>query len=89
MCACKTRRNFTDDLAALESLDSWPKGALDPSTYRSAIGQRWRAIIAAERRGLWWGKFVGWFGGLVSEGQAADFAIEAMDGALKEWGLAR
>jgi len=80
---------FPPDVTPLpESLDPWPNGALDPSIYRSAIEQRWKAAIGAELRGLWWGKFVGWFGGLVSEDQAADFAIQKMDEALKEWGLA-
>ncbi len=50
---------------------------------------RWKALIAVELRGLWWGKFLGWLGGLFSEGQVADFVIKKMDDALKEWNLAR
>lgn len=77
-----------DDVAVTESLDPWPKGALDPSIYKGAIERRWKAIIGAELGGLWWGKFLGSLGGLVSEGQAAEFAIRKMNEALKEWGLA-
>jgi hypothetical protein len=40
-----------------------------PERHRTAM----EGGIGAELRGLWWGKFVGWFGGLVAEGQAADF----------------
>lgn len=78
-----------DNVAVAEGLDPWPKGALDPSIYKSAIEQRWKAILGAELQGLWWGKLVGWFGGLVSEGQVAEFAVQKMNEALKEWGLAR
>jgi hypothetical protein len=77
-----------DDVAVAESLDPWPKGALDPSIYRPAIEQRWKALITAELSGLWWGKFLGWFGGLVSERQVAEFAIKKMNETLNEWGLA-
>jgi hypothetical protein len=45
-----------DDVAVPESLDRWPKGALDPSLFKSAIEERWKALITAELRGLWWGK---------------------------------
>jgi hypothetical protein len=78
-----------DDVAVPESLDPWPKGALDPSLFKGAIEERWKALITAELRGLWWGKFLGWLGGLFSEGQVADFVIKKMDDALKEWDLAR
>jgi hypothetical protein len=78
-----------DDVAVPESLDPWPKGALDPSIYKSAIEQRWKAIISAELGGLWWGKLLGWLGGLLSERQVADFVLGKMDDALKEWGLDR
>ncbi len=78
-----------DDVAVPESLDPWPKGALDPSIFKGAVEERWKALITAELRGLWWGKFLGWLGGLFSEGQVADFVIKKMDDALKEWDLAR
>ena len=42
-----------DDVAVAESLDPWPKGALDPSIFKSAIEQRWKALITAELQGLW------------------------------------
>ena len=77
-----------DDVAVPESLDPWPKGALDPSIYKSAIEQRWKSILSAELRGLSWGKLLAWLGGLFSEGQVADFVIEKMEDALKDWGLA-
>jgi len=78
-----------DDVAIPESLDPWPKGALDPSIYKSAIEQRWKGIVTAELRGLWWGKSLGWLGGLFSEGQVADFVLRKMADALKEWDLSR
>jgi hypothetical protein len=51
--------------------------------------QRWKGIVAAKLQGLWWGKFLSWSGGLVSEGQVAGFAIQQMNSASKEWNLAR
>jgi Patatin-like phospholipase len=78
-----------DDVAVPENLDPWPKGALDPAIFKSAIEQRWKALITAELRGLSWGKLLGWFGGLFSEGQVADFVIKKMNDALREWDLAR
>jgi hypothetical protein len=78
-----------DDVAVPESLDPWPKGALDPSIFKGAIEERWKALITAELRGLWWGKLLGWLGGLFSEGQVADFVIKKIDDALKEWDLVR
>jgi hypothetical protein len=78
-----------DDVAVAEGLDPWPVGALNPSIYKSGIEQRWREILDAESQALWWGKAFGWFGGLVSEHQVAEFAIQKMNEALKEWGLAR
>ena len=78
-----------DDVAVQESLEPWPKGALDPSIYKSAIEQRWKAILSGEVRGLWWGKFLGWIGGLISEGEVAEFVLRKMEDALKEWDLTR
>jgi hypothetical protein len=59
------------------------------SIYKSAIEQRWKAIIGTELEGLWWGRFLSWFGGLVSERKVADFVLQKMSDALTEWGLAR
>jgi hypothetical protein len=78
-----------DNAAVPESLDPWPKGALDPSIFKQAIEQRWKAIAAAELQGLWWGRLLGGLGGLLSERQVADFVVRKMDDALKEWNLAR
>src|SRR5215831_9973165 len=78
-----------DDVAVPESLDPWPKGALEPSVYKGAIEQRWKAVISGELRGLWWGKFLGWLGGLVSEEEVAEFVLRKMNDALKEWDLTR
>lgn len=78
-----------DDVAVPESLEPWPKGALDPSIYKSAIEERWKAILSGEVRGLWWGKFLGWIGGLISEGEVAGFVLGKLEDALKEWDLAR
>ena len=78
-----------DDVAVPESLEPWPKGALDPSVYKSAIEERWKAILSGEVRGLWWGKFLGWIGGLISEGEVAGFVLGKLEDALKEWDLAR
>lgn len=78
-----------DNVAVPESLDPWPKGALDPAIFRNSIEQRWKAIVGAELRGLSWGKIFGSFAGLFSERQAADFIIRKMAEALQEWSLAR
>jgi hypothetical protein len=78
-----------DGAAVPEALDSWPKGALDPSVYKSIIKQRWKAIVRRELRGLWWGKFLGWVGGLLSEEEVAEFVLRKMNDALREWSLAR
>ena len=77
------------DVAVPESLDPWPRGALDPSVFKSALEQRWKAILTAELQKLPSGKFIGFLGGLFSDRQFADFVIGKMNDALKEWGLAR
>jgi hypothetical protein len=76
------------DVAVPESLDPWPRGALDPRTFRGAFEERWKNVVNAELGGIWWGKFVGWLGGLISESQAVDFIVAKMQEALKEWDLA-
>lgn len=78
-----------DDVAVPESLEAWPRGALDPGIFRHAIEQRWKAVIGAELRGLPWGRIFGSLAGLFSERQAADFVIRKMNEALQEWNLAR
>jgi patatin-like phospholipase len=78
-----------DDVAVPESLDPWPKGALEPSVYKGAIEQRWKAVISGELRGLSWGKLLGWIGGLVSEEEVVEFVLRKMNDALKEWDLTR
>jgi len=35
------------------------------------------------------GKFLGWIGGLISEGEVAEFVLGKMEDALKEWDLTR
>lgn len=78
-----------DNVAVPESLDPWPKGALDPVVFRNSIEQRWKAIVGAELRGLSWGKLLGSLAGLFSERQAADFIIRKMAEALQKWNLSR
>jgi len=78
-----------DDVAVPENLEPWPKGALDPSIYKRAIEQRWKAIVTGELEGLRLGKLLGRIGGLVSEEEAAEFVLRMMNNALKEWDLTR
>jgi patatin-like phospholipase len=75
------------DTAANETLDPWPKGKLDPEQYRDRIEARFRAIFELELSGSVLRSILSWVGAHVTEKQAADYMIGAMQAYMKKVGL--
>ena len=71
-----------------ETLDPWPKGKLDPESYRNRIEARFRAIFENEVSGTLFRSALGWIGAHATQAQAADFIIGLMKKSLVEAGLA-
>ncbi len=75
------------DARVPEALDPWPVHALDPAIYKSAVEQRFAAVVQHEG-GSGLAGFVAWLVAQAGEGAAADKIIGMMNDALKTWGLA-
>ncbi len=73
--------------AVPESLDPWPRHALDPEIYRTAIEDRFKAIVEFEGSGGVISSSLAWIVSHFGESKVADFAINAMKKALDEAGL--
>ena len=74
--------------AAVDAVeDGWPKGALDPENFRDAIKARFRAIFQLELSGDIAKSVLAWVGAHLTENQAADFIIDAMNAYLQTAGL--
>jgi hypothetical protein len=69
-------------------IEEWPKGALDPEDFREAIEARFREIFRAELSGDVVKSALGWIGGEVTQRQAADYLIGAMNAYLSTADLA-
>jgi hypothetical protein len=76
-----------DEAAVDETLDPWPKGKLDPEQYRDSIEARFRAIFELELSGTPARSVLSWVGAHATQGQAADYVINAMQNYLNEAGL--
>jgi hypothetical protein len=68
--------------------EGWPKSALDPNTFRGAIEARFRAIFQLELSGDIGKSALAWIGAQVTQKQAADYIINAMNAYLQTAGLA-
>ena len=75
------------DAAVDETLDPWPKGKLDPERYRNAIEARFRAIFELELSGSVLRSVLSWVGAHVTQKQAADYVIGAMQAYMQKVGL--
>lgn len=74
--------------AAVDAVeDGWPKGALDPENFRDAIKARFRAIFQLELSGDIAKSVLAWVGAHLTENQAADSIIDAMNAYLQTAGL--
>jgi hypothetical protein len=69
---------LVDDADVDAVAEAWPKGALDPETYRDAIEARFRAIFKLELSGDIGKTILAWFGAHFTQKQAADYIINAM-----------
>jgi hypothetical protein len=67
--------------------EDWPTGALNPETFRAAIEARFRAIFQAELSGDIGKSALAWIGAQVTQKQAADYIINAMNEYLQGVGL--
>jgi Patatin-like phospholipase len=68
--------------------EDWPTGALDPETFRGTIEARFRAVFQAEFSGDIGKSALAWIGAQVTQKQAADYIISAMNACLKATDLA-
>ncbi|MBV9250548.1 MAG: hypothetical protein JO227_15030, partial [Acetobacteraceae bacterium] len=75
------------EAAVEETLDPWPKGKLNPETYRNAIEARFRAIFELELSGSVLRSILSWVGAHATQKQAADYVINAMRSYLNQAGL--
>jgi hypothetical protein len=71
------------DVTAEQTLADWPTGALNPEDYRKAVEARFRAIFQLELSGNPLKATIAWAGALITEGQAADYVINAMNRYLR------
>jgi hypothetical protein len=76
------------DAAVDETLDPWPKGKLDPESYRDAIETRFRAIFEMELSGDLAKAALGWIGAHATQRYVADALISAMKAYLTKADLA-
>jgi hypothetical protein len=67
-----------------ETLDPWPKNALDPSIYRDAIEARFSRLLEKALSSGPLTSILAWLAAKVGEGKVADLAIQTMLDALKE-----
>ena len=71
-----------------ETLDPWPKGKLDPESYRDPIEKRFRAIFETELSGSPLRAVLGWIAAHAAQGSFTDYLIGMMKNYLAEAGLA-
>jgi hypothetical protein len=71
-----------------ETLDPWPKGKLDPESYRDPIENRFRAIFETELSGSPLRAVLGWIAAHAAQGSFTDYLIGMMKSYLAEAGLA-
>jgi hypothetical protein len=76
------------DAAVPEALDPWPKGKLDPESYRDQIEARFRAVFELELSGDLVKAALGWFGAHATEKYVANYLIDAMKSYLARADLA-
>jgi hypothetical protein len=67
-----------------EAQDPWPKGKLQPESYRGAIEARFKAVLEAELGGDWVKAALGWLAAEATEKHVADYLIGAMNQYLKD-----
>jgi len=70
-----------------ESLDAWPKGKLDPESYRDAIENRFGALVKYEGAGGLLSGVAAWAIAHLGQKGVADLVIDAMGKALQDWKL--
>jgi len=70
------------DADIAETKEAWPKGRLDPESYRDAIEERFRAIFEVETEGIIGGAVARWIGAHLTQKEAADYVITAMKNYL-------
>ena len=75
------------DAAIPEGTDPFPKHMLNPEDFRSAIEDRFSAIIEAEGSGGLVSSVAAWFLARMGEGKVADLVVGRMKQSLDEWGL--
>ena len=71
-----------------EATDPWPKNALDPTRYHSAIEARFKLLLEKEVGTGPLSSVLAWLVATVGEGKVADVVVAAMQTALKERDLA-
>jgi hypothetical protein len=70
-----------------ESLDAWPKGKLNPETYRSAIENRFSALATYAGAGGLLSGIAAWAVAHLGQKGVADLIINSMGKALQDWKL--
>lgn len=76
------------DARVPETTDPWPKNALDPGIFRGPIEDRFTRLLADEFATGPLANVLVWLAAKAGEGKVADTVIDAMQSALKQWGLA-
>jgi hypothetical protein len=71
-----------------EATDPWPKNALNPEDFRSAIEDRFTRLLEDEFASGPLSNVLVWLAAKIGQGKVADAVIDAMQSALKQWGLA-
>jgi hypothetical protein len=66
----------------VETLPSWPAGALRTESLRPGLEARYKAILNAALPASFWGKLASAAGGFLTEGDAASHVIGLIDDAL-------
>jgi hypothetical protein len=70
-----------------ETLESWPRGKLDPESYRDAVESRFRALVEYEGAGGFLSGIATWALAHLGQKKIADIIINAMNVALTQWSL--
>jgi len=70
-----------------ESLDAWPKGKLNPESYRDTIESRFAALVNYEGQGGVLSGIAAWAVSHFGQKGVADVVINAMNKALTDWKL--
>jgi hypothetical protein len=76
--------------ATTETMPKWPVGAFDPNSVKGAIEARLKAILDKELfPNNFVGQLLGAVAGFIPADITANYAVSALQSALKDWGLAQ